>query len=248
MSDIKPFFQSEVWFSGWGDGHKAGPWIRLSLTDSDALEPFRGLTERKGKQAGQRFMCVLVEIGDDEQPRPHLDAKSLHMKEMVDKADFADTSKPNELAQKMHRDGWFRSPHLWKKMEEHGIYSQADHKKWIEAQPCQFSAIRELHQGPCMGDICAHHTPSAALPAAGKGSDKPRKPPHWYTVPACVAHHQWCHSSTGATREDKQKLVELGIALTAGQMKVMVKAHLGIQSLREITQEMLDKFEADIGL
>jgi len=30
---------------------------------------FRGLTVRKGNTAGQRFMAVLVEVGDDERPK-----------------------------------------------------------------------------------------------------------------------------------------------------------------------------------
>lgn len=66
-------FSGEVQFGGWGDGHKSGPWVKLHLSDSDDLSAFRGLTERKSKQSGHRFMIAVAEIGDDEKivaPQP----------------------------------------------------------------------------------------------------------------------------------------------------------------------------------
>lgn len=61
-------FQGEVQFLAWGDG-PSGPWIKVLLPDSDDLSPFRGMTAAKKGMAGQRLMCVLVEIGDDETPK-----------------------------------------------------------------------------------------------------------------------------------------------------------------------------------
>jgi hypothetical protein len=65
---MTPTFQGQVQFMAWGDSHTSGPWIKLRLVDSDALEPFRGMTAAKAGMAGQLMACVLVEQGDDEQP------------------------------------------------------------------------------------------------------------------------------------------------------------------------------------
>lgn len=61
-------FSGEIQFVGWKDSHKQGPLVTFRLSDSSELDAFRGLTVRKGNQAGQRFMAALVEIGDDERP------------------------------------------------------------------------------------------------------------------------------------------------------------------------------------
>jgi hypothetical protein len=58
---ITPAFQGEVQFAGYSDSSRSGPRITLRLHDRAELERF------VGKEA-KRFMCVLVEIGDDEQP------------------------------------------------------------------------------------------------------------------------------------------------------------------------------------
>jgi hypothetical protein len=60
---ITPAFQGEVQFAGYSDSSRSGPRITLRLHDRAELERF------VGKEA-KRFMCVLVEIGDDEQPVP----------------------------------------------------------------------------------------------------------------------------------------------------------------------------------
>lgn len=68
MKYIKPTFQGEIQLAGWSDTHNGGRKVTFWLADEDDLEPFKGLTARKGNQAGHRFMAVLVEIGDDEKP------------------------------------------------------------------------------------------------------------------------------------------------------------------------------------
>ena len=153
-------------------------------------------------------------------------------------------SAPNELARKLHVDGYFRSGKLWAAMEAATLYSQKQHKEWIESQECLFRG-----QGVCQGDIVLHHCNSAAIPASGN-ADHPRKPAHWYGVPLCaITHHQeWAHASHGATREDKATLLEKAVALTADRMKSKIKDVLGIKSLREITPALLAEFEERIGL
>lgn len=54
--------------AGWQESHTAGAKITFWLPDSESLEPFKGMTAKKGNTAGQRFMAVLIEIGDDDQP------------------------------------------------------------------------------------------------------------------------------------------------------------------------------------
>lgn len=65
---MTPVFQDEVQLAGWSETHNGGAKVTFWLSDSSALEAFRRMTVAKGKIAGQRLACVLVEIGDDEQP------------------------------------------------------------------------------------------------------------------------------------------------------------------------------------
>lgn len=150
----------------------------------------------------------------------------------------------NQLAREMHVNGYFRSPKLWNAMEANGVYTQAQHKAFIEAQPCLFEKVREVRHGPCFGDIVLHHVKSAANSGVGM------KPDHWYGVPLCaIGHHQnWVHASHGANREDKQALIEKAVGLTADRMKFHMKQYLKLESLAQITQSMLDNFESEIGV
>ena len=68
MSDLKPAYQGELMLAGWGENHTGGAKVTFWLPDAEALDAFRHLTVRKGNTAGQRFMCVFVQIGEDEKP------------------------------------------------------------------------------------------------------------------------------------------------------------------------------------
>lgn len=57
--------------AGWQETHAGGAKVTFWLSSSEALEPFRLATVRKGKTAGQRYMMVLVEVDDDEKPLRH---------------------------------------------------------------------------------------------------------------------------------------------------------------------------------
>lgn len=67
MSEVRPAFQGEMMLAGWTQNHNSGTKVSFWINDED-LEAFKHLTARKGRTAGQRFMAVLVQIGDDEQP------------------------------------------------------------------------------------------------------------------------------------------------------------------------------------
>ncbi len=68
MTAIVPTFSGEMQLAGWAETHTGGCKVTFWLPSSEDLDVFRALTVRKGNLAGQRFMAVLVEIGDDEQP------------------------------------------------------------------------------------------------------------------------------------------------------------------------------------
>lgn len=155
-----------------------------------------------------------------------------------------ETPKPsgNQVAKHLHVSGYFRNPKLWAAMAAAGIYTQAEHKAWLEAQPC--FGIDRVPGIACEGDVVVHHVRTAAN--AGTGI----KPEHWYGVPACCSHHGWAHASSGANRQDKDGLLALAVALTAGQMKAAMKRHLGIESLSDprFNELVLKRFEREIGL
>lgn len=69
MNDKVPTaFEGEVMLAGWSDSHNGGAKVTFWLSDDQDLEAFRKMTVRKGKIAGQRLMCVLVEIDEQENP------------------------------------------------------------------------------------------------------------------------------------------------------------------------------------
>jgi len=65
-----PSINLEMMLAGWTDSHSGGAKVTFWLPDADALESFKEMTARKGNTAGQRFMAVLVMLGDDETPQP----------------------------------------------------------------------------------------------------------------------------------------------------------------------------------
>ena len=149
----------------------------------------------------------------------------------------------NQLARYLHTSGYFRNPKLWAALDEAKIYTQATHKKWVEQEPCWFLRNGD---GKCQGEVCAHHVTSAALPAAGKG-ENPRKPPHWYTLPACFNHHTYVHNKD-CSRAEKEAHVVGAVAMMAGQAKNAMKAVISIQSLSVLTLDQLHTFEQSVGL
>lgn len=67
-NQMTPTFKDEVMLAGWSETHNGGAKVTFWLSDSSALEAFKRMTVAKGKTAGQRLACVLVEIDDNEQP------------------------------------------------------------------------------------------------------------------------------------------------------------------------------------
>jgi len=146
----------------------------------------------------------------------------------------------NYLAQSMHKDGYFRNPKLWAAMEEKGIYSQQMHKEYVQSLPC--CGIKFARHIECHGDVVMHHVKTSANSGVGI------KPLHWYGVPLCATGHHmtWAHGSHkgSASHEDRHDvMLPHAVGLTADRIKAAFKDSLGLESLTEITQEILDDFE-----
>lgn len=207
------------------------PKIKFGLVDDESLEPFEIATVKKGKMAGQLYHVFAIRIDEISNK-----STAIHRTSESEKQ----TNKtPNLFAQRMHKDGYFRNPKLWDAMEAKGIYTQEMHKQYAESLSC--CGVRFAPHINCGGDVVMHHVKTSANSGVGI------KPPHWYGVPLCHQHHMtWAHGSHAgsATHDDRHDvLLPHAVQLTADQMKLRFKEALGLSSLSEITQEMIDDFE-----
>jgi hypothetical protein len=69
MSTTLPTKSLELYLENWREHCETGCHVTFLVTPED-LDYFRAATLKKGKLAGQRYMCVLVELGADETPVP----------------------------------------------------------------------------------------------------------------------------------------------------------------------------------
>jgi hypothetical protein len=61
-------FKGEVMLLSWAESHKGGRTGVFLFDDENEQHPLKQFTTKRGKRAGSRFMCVLVELNDDETP------------------------------------------------------------------------------------------------------------------------------------------------------------------------------------
>lgn len=61
-------FQGELMLLNWAESSTRGRTVTFQLSEDGDSHPFKDFTIRQGKRAGQRFMAVLVQIDDNEQP------------------------------------------------------------------------------------------------------------------------------------------------------------------------------------
>jgi hypothetical protein len=61
-------YNGEAQLLAWSNTHNAGPKITVALPNEEALDRFKALTLKSGKQAGQRLALAVVAVGDDEKP------------------------------------------------------------------------------------------------------------------------------------------------------------------------------------
>ena len=122
---ITPTFSGEVMMAGWSDTHTSGAKVTFWLPDAESLEAFKGLTQKKGNTAGHRFMCVLVEIGDDEKPVQPEAVIPAAVKESIGPLCMLSVK-------------WCKEPEFW---------------KWLETDP-ENAAHSEKGAAMCVTTIC----------------------------------------------------------------------------------------------
>lgn len=67
MTDEIIAFKGEMMLLNWNES-KQGRTAVFLLDEESPEHPFKQFTTKKGKKAGQRFMCVFVELNDDDTP------------------------------------------------------------------------------------------------------------------------------------------------------------------------------------
>jgi hypothetical protein len=144
--------------------------------------------------------------------------------------------KEKSLAQKMMLDGYFRLKVLWEAMEVNEVYTQDEHKEWIEAQ----EGLWLYPLVECTGDVVGHHVRTA------ENSGKGMKPPHWYLLPLNNSQHQYLHNKE--TREEREEHLVRAVKLTEGRMRERFKEMLGIDSMSGFTVKRLAQAEHDLGI
>lgn len=69
MTDSVPIaFQGDVMLLGWADTNSRGRTVTFQLGVDGESHPFAYSRTKQGKNSGQRYAMVLVEIGDDDTP------------------------------------------------------------------------------------------------------------------------------------------------------------------------------------
>jgi hypothetical protein len=61
-------FKGETMLLAWAESNTRGRTVTFQLPEEGDEHPFRHMTVKSGKRAGQRFAMVLVQIDDDERP------------------------------------------------------------------------------------------------------------------------------------------------------------------------------------
>lgn len=68
MDEQRIAFQGELMLLNWAESSTRGRTVTFLLDEDTDAHPFKDFTIRQGKRAGQRFMAVLVQIDESEQP------------------------------------------------------------------------------------------------------------------------------------------------------------------------------------
>jgi hypothetical protein len=147
MAEPTPTFAGEVQLRRWSESNTQGVQVTFALAESSDLDKFKGLD-------GKRFMAVLVQIGDDEQPVP---ANPLISKQNAN-------SRLGEKVEKSHLNReplgdlcwravqWCKEPEFWRWIESCGNYVAGDideeHAKLYVLNICGVESRKELDTNP----------------------------------------------------------------------------------------------------
>ncbi len=120
--------------AGWTETHNSGAKVSFWLPNSEDLEPFKGLTAKKGNQAGQRFMAVLVEIGPGELPVVPEGCARSPVEPVANRAPEEKRPPYGEYAADLYRNGFFLAQQVLR-----AAGSPEAYRHWCVAQPCAFT-------------------------------------------------------------------------------------------------------------
>jgi len=135
----------EVMLLAWAETHNGGAKIVLQLADPADLEPFKAMTVKHGKVAGQRLACAFVQIGDDEKPVA---------------AEHAKGGALAQLAGRWCQDERF---HEWLQLEFPTVWADADKAYPLKPGP-ETLAARVVRDICCVASRAElDHNPAAAF-------------------------------------------------------------------------------------
>lgn len=132
MAEPTPTFAGEVQFRRYSDTSTQGTQIVLALPDREALQSFIGLE-------GKRFMAVLVQIGDDEQPVPNTPKTG----------DFKQREPLGDLCWRAVQ--WCKEPEFLSWLTAHGDFNEAltpETAANVIRGWCQVESRKELDTNP----------------------------------------------------------------------------------------------------
>ena len=261
-------FSGEAQLLEWSKStSRDGPKVKFLLPADEDMGPFEAATIRKGKQAGQLYRLFAIRIDEDSAER-RIGVESLAAPGSEGAGASARPSAPkqpaNELAKRLHVEGYFRNSVLWRALHDAGVYTVQQHKHYVQRLPCLFdlNSREGRHLAPavkrgmradrlieCTGNVCLHHCRGAHLTSAGKDlqPENPSKIAHWYGAPLCDGHHVgWVHAA--ATREDHQRLLETAIGLMADRAKACCKTLVDLDSLSGVKPEHVAEWERQLGI
>lgn len=140
------------------------------------------------------------------------------------------------LAQSLFKRGYFFNRELWAAVERLGIYTQAEHLDWVRAQ----DPILFYPNVRSDGRVEAHHVNTIA-----EGAGKGLKANDWFAVPLMTSQHRHFHDH--GTRQDRERMLEMAVRMTAGQMADRLKEFAGRESWSGVTKEDMRELEEKIG-
>ena len=133
-----PTIQVETMLLAWSETSNGGAKIVLQLPSPEDLEPFRAMTLKRGKVAGQRLMAVFAEVNEQEEP-----VEAAHR-------------KPGALcllAVKWSRDPNFQAwaGHNWPHTDDSGPLTE-EQCRMLVLDVCKISSRRELDVVPAAAE------------------------------------------------------------------------------------------------
>lgn len=146
MSAIPTVFEGEVQLLRWSETSNQGATITLQLSNPDDLERFKVMTLAKGKQAGQRLMAAMVEVGDDEQPVTQPKPGITCSKGPSEPVLSAAKEKPGPLC--VMACNFCADPMFWQWIEDGETFpvNSADDAKEFIFRICRIQSRKELDQ------------------------------------------------------------------------------------------------------